>query len=324
MIKPKQLSSFLEFIKQRQTLKTNFILGLLFLLFLPARNYYYSLTITPGLPLVRSLNQKLLPPSDYPVNHSKTPAPYVSARSVMVIDVDSKAILYQENPDLKLLPASTTKIMTALVALDIYPLDKIITVGSVNGNGQQMGLEVGERITVENLLYGLLVHSGNDAASVLAQNHPDGEKGFIQAMNQKAADLGLKDTQFANPAGLDDFGHYTTAHDLALLAAEAMQQPVFAKMVSIMGITVADVDNTIVHQLETVNQLLGQVAGLAGVKTGWTELAGECLVAYTERQGRKIITVVLGSQDRFADSQQLINWAFTNYRWVKFSPPTDQ
>lgn len=315
MINRQELRLFINFIQSRPHLKTSLLLALFFLLLLPGVNYYYQLRLTSGPPVVRPLNLQLLPTSTYPVNLDSTPAPVISARSAMVVDVQSRAILYQLNPDLKLLPASTTKVMTALIALDIYPLDEIITINSVNGQGQQMGLELGERITIENLLYGLLVQSGNDAALALAQHHPQGEVGFVQAMNQKAQALNLSDTQFTNPVGFDDFGHYTTVHDLSLLAAEAIKNPTLKKMVSTIGITISDVDQTIFHELEAINELLGQVPGLTGIKTGWTELAGECLVTFTKRNQHQIITTVLGSQDRFSDSQQLIDWAFTHHQW---------
>ena len=180
-----------------------------------------------------------------------------------------------------------------------------------------MELEQGEKITVENLLLGMLVASANDAAEVLAQNHPQGKAAFIKAMNQKVKDLNLTDTQFTNPTGLDDYGHYTTAHDLSLLAAHAMDNPILAKMVGIIGVTISDTDSTIFHELETINQLLDVVPGLSGVKTGWTELAGECLVAYTVRGDHRLITVVLGSIDRFGETSELINWAFTNHQWLE-------
>jgi D-alanyl-D-alanine carboxypeptidase (penicillin-binding protein 5/6) len=309
------MKDFLEFVKARPQLKIKIVLAFLFLSLLPGRNYYYSLDLNSHQPLVRSINQPLDSPSQYPVNFTGIPAPNLTARSAIVVDVDSKTILFNKNPDLKLLPASTTKIMTGLIVIENYDLDDIVTITSVSDTGQKMDLEIGERITVENLLYGLLVQSGNDAATALAQFHPDGQDAFIALMNQKLKDLNLHDTQFTNAAGLDAYGHYTTVHDLSLLAAVAMKNPQFKKIVSTQGITVSDVDQTIFHQLEAINELLGQIRGLAGIKTGWTELAGECLVTYIKRGDKQIITVVLGSQDRFGETQQLIDWAFTNHQW---------
>ncbi|AKM79615.1 MAG: hypothetical protein UX85_C0001G0225 [Candidatus Beckwithbacteria bacterium GW2011_GWB1_47_15] len=296
--------------------KLKLIFASLILSLVPARNHYYDLYLSAARPPVKEVNAALPEPVGfYPVNLTGIPAPYTSAPGVVVLDADSKAILYQKNPDLKLLPASTTKIVTGLIALEHYPLDQVITIDSIGVVGQTMKLALGERISVENLLYGLLVASANDAAAVLAQHYPGGEDAFIAAMNQKVKDLNLTNTQFQNATGLDAYGHYTTAHDLGLIAAAAMANPTFAKMVSTTGITVSDVDSTIFHQLETINELLGRVDGLSGVKTGWTELAGECLVTSTQRDGRAVITVVLGSSDRFGESVKLIDWAFINHRW---------
>ncbi len=309
------MKSFVNFLASSKQLKINFILATLVLIFLPAQNYYNRLSDNQFKPLVRPVSQPILSLPKYPNNHSGIKAPFLSARSVIVVDLDSRAILFSKNPDQKLLPASTTKIMTALVALDNYDLDDIVTINNLNGNGQAMKLELKEKITVENLLYGLLVQSGNDAATALADFHPDGESGFVKAMNQKAKNLNLHDTQFQNPSGLDNFGHYTTVHDLSLLAVEAMKNKTFQKMVNTQRITVSDVSNTITHELETINQLLGKVPGVIGVKTGWTEISGECLVTFTKRDNRKIITVILGSLDRFGESESLINWSFTNHQW---------
>jgi len=320
MIIAPELPLFTLFLSQHKTIATNFILAIVFLLFLPAQNYYYSLDLSTYHPLVRHLDLDLSNFSFYPQNVNQVSAPLISAYSAVVIDVNSKAILFTKNPDEKLLPASTTKIMTALVALDQYRLNQIVTIDSHSlVEGQNMGLESGEKITVENLLFGLLVQSGNDAAQALADFYPQGETGFVAAMNQKVKDFNLLNTQFQNPTGLDEFGHYTTVHDLSLIAAHAMENPDFVRFVGTQKITVTDIDHTIVHELETINELLGEIPGLKGVKTGWTELAGECLVTYTQRDNHAIITAVLNSQDRFTDSRLLIDWVFTNYQWT--DPP---
>lgn len=315
-----KLSSELEnFLKK---FKTNFILSAIFLSLIPARSYYYQLDLSQTKLLVRPTNYLLLPVSDYPVNTAKLPAPAVTARGVIVIDADSKTILYEKNPDLKLLPASTAKIMTALIALENYSLNEVITIDSFNTEPVTMGLQTGEKITVENLLYGLLVGSANDAALVLARHWPTGEAGFIAAMNLKAKALHLLNTQFTNPVGFDNFGQYTTVHDLSLLTAEALQSAVFKRLVSTVSITVTDVDHTISHELTSLNLLLGQISGLSGVKTGFTQLAGECLITFVQRQNHRIITVVLGSNDRFGDTRQLIDWVFANFNWQELSPAT--
>lgn len=315
-----KLSSELEsFLKK---FKTNLILSAVFLSLIPARSYYYQFDLSQAGPLVRSNNYQFLPISDFPVNTANIIAPDLTARGAIVIDANSKAILYQKNPDLKLLPASTTKIMTALIALENYSLNEVITIDIINTEPVKMDLEVGEKITVENLLYGLLVGSANDAALALARHFPGGENGFIEAMNLKAKNLHLKNTQFTNAVGFDNFGQYTTVHDLSLLTAEAMRLDIFRRMVSTISITITDVDHTTSHELINLNLLLGQTPGLSGVKTGFTQLAGECLIAYIQRQNHQIITVILASNDRFGETKQLIDWVFTNFTWQNQSPTT--
>ena len=164
-------------------------------------------------------------------------------------------------------------------------------------------------MTVEQLLFALLVQSGNDAAEILAENYPGGRPTFIEAMNTKAAQLNLVHTHFANPTGIDEPGHYSSAADLARLASFALKKPEFARIVS--------TENTIVsnHVLTNVNELLGKVPGVLGVKTGFTDGAGQSLVTLVDRDNHPVILVVLGSLDRFGDSEKLINWVYTNFKW---------
>jgi D-alanyl-D-alanine carboxypeptidase (penicillin-binding protein 5/6) len=265
--------------------------------------------------------RSLLPtPAPYPVNKRISEPPSLSARSIVVLDANSMVTLYEKEPNLRLLPASTTKIMTALVTLEHYPLDWVLTVEEMKVDGNQIKLLPGERITVENLLYGALVGSGNDAAFVLAENFPGGTGAFVEAMNQKAKDLGLLDTYFTNPIGLDEAGHYSTAKDLAKLTVEAIKNSVFLRIVSTSAVAVSDVTGEINHFLKNTNELIGKLEGVRGVKTGWTQNAGECLIALTERNGEKMVTVVLGSQDRFGETQKLIEWVFTNFSWELVGP----
>ncbi|MFI5241069.1 MAG: D-alanyl-D-alanine carboxypeptidase family protein [Microgenomates group bacterium] len=248
--------------------------------------------------------------------------PTLSAQAVLAVDLDSGISLYEKNPDNQLLPASTTKIVTALVSLDAYPLDSVIKVGSVRVEGQKMGLFMGEEMKVEDLLYGLLVYSANDAAEVLAQNYPGGRPAFINAMNAKAKELSMTNSNFLNPAGLD--GNTTTARDLIRVSEVAMRDPEFAKIVSTKQIIVKDVTGKKIHRLTNINELLGVIPGVIGVKTGWTENARENLVTYVERDNKKVVMVVLGSQDRFGETKELIDWIFENYEWqevkVTYSP----
>lgn len=320
-----QFKRFLQFLNQKWLIGLALILTVLLFLFLPSLGYYQTLNLFWQKPKVTSVDVQV-PVSPYPVNKTGKEAPVFSARSVMVMDFSSSVILYQKNPDLRLLPASTTKIMTALIVLENYQLDQILTVGSLEKNGQVIKLLPGEQMTVENLLYGLLVASGNDAATVLAQNFPaprslagevgsGGESAFIEAMNQKAQELNLTQTHFENPTGIDHPNHYSTALDLARLSVYALKNSVFARMVATPKITVWDIDHKIPHYLFNTNQLAGKNLGVLGVKTGWTQEAGECLVAYVEKNGYGIISVILGSQDRFGETERLINWIYENFEW---------
>lgn len=258
-------------------------------------------------------------PAPYPTNATGVyPGEEISAGGVVVADVDSGIVLYQRNSYEPFAPASTTKILTALVALDAYDLDDVLTVKTLMNNGQTMKLVSGERMTVENLLYGALIQSGNDAAWALAENYPGGVEAFVDAMNRKAVELHLTQSHFTNPVGFDDPTHKMTPMDLVRLARVALSDKTIAKMVAIPQITISDVTHTYFHSLTNVNQLLGKIPGVGGIKTGWTEEAGENLVTLVERSGHKVIVVVLKSDDRFSDTTTLIDWAFGNHRWESF------
>ena len=255
-------------------------------------------------------------PHPYPVNKKNLyPGDEVSAESVVILDVDSHVYLYKRNESLLLFPASTTKIMTALVALDNYELDDVVTIGTQSAVGQVIGLVSGEKMTVENLLYAALIHSGNDAAQALADHYKDGTQAFIDKMNEKAIALHMDNTHFKNPTGYDDPEHKMTAMDLATLSKAAIQNKTIAKMVAIPSISIADVTHTYFHKLTNVNQLLGKIPGVAGIKTGWTEAAGENLVTFVDRDGHRVIFVVLHSKDRFGDTTKLIDWVYSTYSW---------
>lgn len=291
----------------------------LFVLGIPGQNAYtmagwlVSQAVLRPLPPVPS-------PAPYPTNKSGVyPGLEVTAAGVVVLDVDSGVYLYKRNEEELLSPASTTKILTALVALDSFNLDDIVTVKRVANSGQVMGLVPGERITVENLLFGALIHSGNDAAWALAEHYPGGSEAFVKAMNAKAQVLHLTKSTFTNPVGYDDPGHKMTPMDLARLGSIALDNKVIAKMVAIPQITVSDVTHTYFHPLTNVNQLLGKIPGVGGIKTGWTEEAGENLITLVERGDRRVIIVVLKSLDRFADTTRLIHWVFGNYQWMSFT-----
>jgi len=259
--------------------------------------------------------------SPVPVLSGTNSFPIISAQAALAVDVESSVTLYEKEPDKLLLPASTTKIVTALVAMAAYPDNAILEVKNIKVEGQKMGLVNGEKMKVEDLLYGLLVYSANDAAEVLAQNYPGGRESFVEAMNAKAKELHLENTSFLNPTGLDGNGHVTTARDLIRVATLAMKNPEFARIVGTKQTVVKSENGKIVHKLTNINELLGVVEGVLGVKTGWTENARENLVTYIERDNRKIMIALLGSQDRFGETKELIDWIFSNYSWKEVKYP---
>ncbi|MEK9201028.1 MAG: D-alanyl-D-alanine carboxypeptidase family protein [Patescibacteria group bacterium] len=252
--------------------------------------------------------------SDAPISQN-LPIPEVVAKSIFIIDPDSQTVLYQRNADERLYPASTTKMMTALVANEQFSHDQKITVTVAYPEGQDAGFMPGEVIDVENLLYALLVNSANDSAEILAENWPEGRPGFVNAMNQKAINLGLKNTFFKNPTGLDEEGHYSSAADLARIAQELIRHPYLGKIVSTEAAVVNTTDRSIYHPVTNINELLGHVPGVVGIKTGFTDLAGQSLVTLVDRDHRRVLVVLLGSTDRFADTKSLIDWSYSNFTW---------
>jgi serine-type D-Ala-D-Ala carboxypeptidase (penicillin-binding protein 5/6) len=273
--------------------------------------------VKPTTQIVARPERVRLTSSDLPILPVGTSFPVLSAQGVIAIDVDSASILYEKNADYPLLPASTTKIMTALVALDTYKLDQVITVPLISVEGQKMHLVGGEQITFEDLLSGLLIYSANDAAEVLAASYPGGRDAFILAMNEKTTKVGMKNTKFVNPTGLDAQGHRSTARDMVRLSQIAMRNETIAKVVGIREKVVKSTDGRFIHYLKNINELLGAVDGVYGIKTGWTEAARENLVTIVKRNDRTIIIALLGSQDRFGETKELIEWLYKNYTWEK-------
>jgi len=240
----------------------------------------------------------------------------LSARAAVVIDAKTGSILFEKNADLKHLPASTTKIMTALITLEKCSPESVITVPEIEQEGTQMGLAAGDQVTVENLLYGMLINSGNDAASALASSCAQTQEQFISSMNEKAEDLNMNDTYFVNPTGFDNDYQYSTAHDLAKLANVTMSSPLISRIVATKSTVVTDITGTKTYFLENINELLEVVDGLEGIKTGQTQGSLENLVTRTTRNGNSVVVVVLGSKDRFTETQNLIEWAFDSYEWI--------
>ncbi len=252
----------------------------------------------------------------YPIPHVNTSFyPYVTAAGVYIVELDSFTPIYKKNEHAQFYPASTTKIITALVANELYDPNDIITVNQPHIEGQVMGLVPGERITAENLLYGALVHSGNDAAYALADGK--GFRFFVEEMNNKAQKLGMNNSHFTNPAGLDNIQQKTSPFDLSLAARDLLQDPYLRKMVGTKEIIISDVDYNTFHTLTNVNKLLGEIQGLGGLKTGYTEQAGENLVSFYRHNNHDYIIVVMKSEDRFLDTRVLVDWIKANVTYTE-------
>lgn len=235
----------------------------------------------------------------------------VSAQSAVVIDADTGEVLFEQNADARLPMASTTKIMTALVALSEGSLDREYTVKKEYTlvEGSSMYLREGEKITLRDTLYGLMLESGNDAALAVA-GECGGLETFIGKMNAKAQELGLENTHFDNPNGLDSETHYTTAHELAKIAAAAMQDPIFRQIVSTQNYTAGE------HVMGNHNRLLKMYDGAVGVKTGFTKRSGRCLVSAAERNGRTLVAVTLSDPDDWNDHMSMLDNGFAQYEEV--------
>ncbi len=257
--------------------------------------------------------------SQLPILTGSKNFPDLSGQGIIAIDGDSNVTLFEKNADNQFLPASTTKIVTALVSIDYYNLNQVLTVNSPTVEGQRMGLVRGEQMTVLNLLKGLLIYSANDAALTLAQNYPGGFDSFVAAMNTKAQELHLDHSHFANPIGLDDNTQFTTPRDMVRVAQIAMQNSTFSQIVGTKEESITDVTGKFLYDLKNVNQLLGNVDGVQGIKTGWTEAARENLITFIARNDHKIYIALLGSEDRFGETKKLINWIYDNYSWQKIT-----
>lgn len=244
-------------------------------------------------------------------NDSKLTNPEVTAESALLYDLTTKRVLYEKNPKKRLPMASLTKIATAIIALENKKQDDKYVVGAQDLVGEdEMGLTEGETMSLSDLLYGLILHSGNDAAETLASAYPSGRNGFIKAMNDKVKTLGLSDTNFTNPTGLEGDGRqYSTAYDLLVMTNYALSNfPTFNTVVSTFDYHIPYTNEHKEFYLENETNLLTSYPGVKGVKTGYTPEAGLCLITYLDYNGHKIIGVLLGSDNRIKDMKELLDY----------------
>ncbi len=295
----------------------------------------FSLVVSLGINTSAAFAEATV--KDNSVSHTTTNVPAIVAETGILIDAKTGTILYNKGMDIQKEPASTTKMITGLLALENLPLDKVVTIDAETPftEGSRIYLMEGEKITVEDLLYALFLESANDAAVALAKEMAGSIEDFAVMMNEKAKELGAKNTNFINPNGLHLDGHVTTAYDLAMIAKAAMENPKFREFVTTYKYTIQPTNkqeeprylyntNRLLYDTKTKVSANGVIRtakydGVTGIKTGYTGHAGGCLAASALRDGTELLAVVLKSTDsgRFGDSIALLDWGFENYHTVK-------
>ena len=243
----------------------------------------------------------------------------IKARSAIVLDVGTDAVLYSKESDEKMPIASLTKIMTALVVLDNVDLNSIVTISrnAFDTDGRKDSLAVNEKIKAEDLLKIMLIRSNNTAAVSLAEHTSGSVEEFVRLMNKKADLLGLKNTSFSNPTGFDSEKNYSTAYNIAQLFDHALDKPLIWEISRTQRLDLTSLDGKIKHRLKNTNLFLGRLKNIAGGKTGLTDEAGQCLVLVVGDpiNDHRIISVVLNAEDRFLETERLVRWVFGIYRW---------
>jgi D-alanyl-D-alanine carboxypeptidase (penicillin-binding protein 5/6) len=250
-----------------------------------------------------------------------TEGPKISAASAILIDATTRYILYAKNEHQRRSPASTTKIMTTIVALETGNLSDIVTVSqrAASVGGSSLWLKTGDKVTLETLIRGVLIRSGNDGSVAIAEHISGSQQEFVKLMNLRAKQLGALNTKFRNTHGLTQTGHYSTAYDLAFITKYALRFSLFAEAVSTKTDTFERINREWSQSISNTNKLLWSLEGADGVKTGTTSDAGYCLVASATRDGRQLISVVLHSNNRWRDSAVLLEYGFSEFELVQLA-----
>lgn len=271
------------------------------------------------LPLIAALMlSPLTAYADHTPEHKELPKLDTHAETASLIDVSSGRILYSKDGDKEMRIASLTKIMTALVAVEESDLKSMVTVSknAAGKEGSSLYLKLGERMTLENMLYGLMLRSGNDAATAIAEHVGGSEEGFVFLMNQKAEEIGLRHTQFKNPHGLDSEGHYSTANDMAKLTAYALHNADFKRIVGTQQKKAPNPNESWDYNWLNKNKMLRLYEGADGVKTGYTKKAFRCLVSSATREGQQLAAVTLNDGDDWNDHAKMLDYGFEYYPLV--------
>jgi serine-type D-Ala-D-Ala carboxypeptidase (penicillin-binding protein 5/6) len=257
-------------------------------------------------------------PNYVPILDSSFAEPSISAKSAIVYDTRSNRFLFEKNTEIKLPVASLTKVMSAVIVLENLNPDDIVKISenSIKVDGEKQDIYLGEKISVRNLMKLMLIESSNDAAYALAAHAESRSLDFVELMNFKAMNLGMYDSHFIDPAGLND-NAYSTVQDLVKLVEYSLNYQEIWDISSEKSAIVESSDEKITHEIKSTNLLLGLIKDIFGGKTGYTEGAGQCMILVTNAPDypSKIVSIVLGSQDRFGDTQMLVDWTRQAYKW---------
>lgn len=296
------------------------------LILLPVFLFILLLVLTGvNLLIEESIGKNLLVSSSYSFSLSKYPVfenstlPFITANGAVIIDGETKKILYEKNKDLRFSPASTIKIMTSLTALEYFKLDDLLTVPQDSKIDSVINLQRGDKFRFIDLLYAMMLPSDNRSADAIAQNYPGTVTEFVKRMNENAKKWNLKNTYFADPSGLLDDLNYTTSYDLAILATIAMENETIRNIVATRSTTISDSLNQQTYELQNLNILLGS-EGVVGLKTGHTDQAGDVLVTAKNYNGHLLIMVVMNSEDRFQDTLGLLSFISDKINYLTIHP----
>lgn len=240
------------------------------------------------------------------------PFPDISGKSAVLINAETKEVIFEKNMDMQLSMASTTKIMTSLLAIESGRLNCVVTAKKdVNCEGTAIGIKKGDSFTLETLVYAMLLESGNDAAILTAEYLAESEEAFSVKMNRKAKEIGMTSTNFVTASGLDDEAHYTTAYDMAILGAYAVKNPIFRKICSAKNYSAEYISPHISATYSNHNKLLDSCEGVFGIKTGFTKKSGRCLVTACERNGITLVAVTLNAGDDWNDHIKMYDYGYS-------------
>lgn len=285
----------------------------------PQKPFSYISGATPALRAAQAYLLPMADPAYAPIRNTAVAEPLIDANAALLAHIESGRVLYEKNANMQVPIASLTKILSALVAQDLFGQTEIVAIasGSVRVDGQKQTLYLGERITVRDLISMMLIESSNDAAYALADYARQRNIDFVAQMNQKAVFLGMKSCRFTDPAGLDDAATCDAGDLLRLVRASLRTAPQIWPIMAQSRLTIYSADGVIAHEVKSTDELLGQIDGIIGGKTGYTDGALGCLILVVKLPSNSdtLVSIVLGSRSRFTDTAALVSWARQAYSW---------